>query len=218
MLRADLHLHTQYSFDCLTPLDGVMAACVARGISCVAIADHATTDGAKRLRDLAPFQVIVAEEVLTPAGEIMGMFLSETVPSPLPVAEAVERIKAQGGLVCIPHPFDRLRGGSALQKPALLAIMQHVDIVEGFNARSLTPGVNARAQELGRKYGKPLSAGSDAHAAAEIGAAYVEIAEFTDPQGFLAALRAGKIVGHLSNPLVRVATRLSRRPARPARG
>ena len=109
MLKADFHIHTRYSMDCNTPLDKLIERCIERGVNCVAIADHGTAEGALKLKEMAPFKIIIAEEILTPEGEIMGMFLQETIASGLSVEETLSRIKAQDGLVCIPHPFDRFR-------------------------------------------------------------------------------------------------------------
>ena len=202
MLRADLHVHTKHSFDCSTSFEEIIERCGLRGITCVAIADHATAEGALKLREIAPFRVIVAEEVLTPWGEVMGMFLKESIPSPLSVQETLARIRDQEGLVCIPHPFDTLRGTSAFRDDRLEEVLPLVNVIEVFNSRSLMPGANARARRLAREHGIAGSAGSDAHTPAEIGNSYVEISDFDGPQQFLKALAAGKIVGRRSNPAV----------------
>jgi len=205
MLKADLHIHTNYSFDCHTSIDEVITACLKRGINCIAVADHATAEGGLMLKQKAPFQVIVAEEVLTPLGEIMGMFLKETIPSPNSVDETIARIRDQGGLVCIPHPFDRLRP-SAFRKNDLLPILPMVDVIEAFNSRSLMPGALSRSQRLAQTYGKPASAGSDAHTPQEIGNAYVEMPEFNGPKDFLKSLARGRIVGRKAGLVVHFAS------------
>jgi len=205
MLKADLHIHTNYSFDCHTSLDDVIASCLKRGINCVAIADHATAEGGLILKQKAPFHVIVAEEVLTPSGEIMGMFLKETIPSPNSVDETIARIRDQGGLVCIPHPFDRLRP-SAFRRSDLLPILPKVDVIETFNSRSLMPGASSRSRRLAQTYGKPASAGSDAHTPGEIGNAYVEMPEFNGPGDFLKSLARGRIVGRKAGLVVHFAS------------
>jgi predicted metal-dependent phosphoesterase TrpH len=201
MLKADLHIHTCYSMDCDTSLEQVIAQCTKLGIECVAIADHGTIQGALKLKEIAPFKVIVAEEILTPSGEIMGMFLTEEIPSNISSDEAIARIREQNGLICIPHPYDRFRI-SALKGKALENIVPFADIIEVFNARTLTPGCTKKAQKLVIKHGKLASAGSDAHSPNEIGIAYVEIPEFNDKAGFLQSLAQGKIVGNKASPLV----------------
>ena len=171
------------------------------GINCIAIADHGTAEGALKLQAMAPFQVIVAEEVITPHGEIMGMFLKETIPSWMSVEQVISRIKAQGGLVCIPHPFDTFRR-SALDSRMLGKIVDQIDVLEVFNARAILLRDSTRAQAFARKHGLPGSAGSDAHTPGEIGKAYVEMPEFDGPDDFLQALAKGTIVGERSNPLI----------------
>ena len=182
-------------------LDQVISRCLETGINCIAIADHGTAEGALKMQDIAPFPVIVAEEILTPHGEIMGMFLKETIPSGLSVEQTISRIKAQGGLVCIPHPYDRLRR-SALSNRLPEELAEQIDVVEVFNARSLFPWASAKARMLAEKYSILKSAGSDAHTPQEIGNAYVEMPEFNGKDDFLKALAAGKIFGRRTNPLV----------------
>ena len=201
MLKADFHIHTNYSFDCnLTP-ERIIDRCLEVGINCLAIADHDSIEGALEVQGLAPFPVIVAAEILTPQGEIIGMFLKKLVPSGLPIAEAIAQIKAQDALVCLPHPFDLFRG-LRLDSQSLAALAKQIDIVEVFNARSTFRGSTTRAQSFASKYGIPTTAGSDAHTANEIGSTYIEMPEFNDKDDFLQALRKGKIHSHRSNFLV----------------
>lgn len=200
MLKADLHVHTGYSMDCGTSLEQVIDRCRQTGINCVAIADHGTIEGAAKLQKIAPFRVIVAEEILTPHGEVMGMFLKETVPSGLSLEQAIQRIRAQGGLVCVPHPFDTIRQ-SALTNLGLEGLAGQIDAIEVFNSRSLLPGGAARARAFAEKYAIPKTAGSDAHTAREIGNAYVEMPEFNGAEDFIGALVRGRILGHRTNPL-----------------
>lgn len=208
-MKADLHIHTCYSMDCATSPEQIVARCLKTGINCIAITDHGTTAGALRLKEIAPFPVIIGEEILTPFGEIMGLFLSKEITSKISPEEAVSQIKSQNGLVCIPHPFDRLRP-SALKNHILEELLPQVDIIEAFNSRSLSPNSNSRAWQLAQKYGLAASAGSDAHTVSEIGNAYVEMPEFNNKDEFLQSLTQGKIFGHRTNPLVHVASTWSR--------
>jgi len=200
LLKADLHIHTEYSMDCNMPLEQVISRCLEKGINCIAIADHGTAEGALKMQDIAPFRVIVAEEILTPHGEIMGMFLKESIPSGLSAEQTISQIKAQGGLVCIPHPFDIFRQ-SALNGRMLEELVEQIDVIEVFNARSPFLRSSSKAQTFAQKYGIPGSAGSDAHTRYEIGNAYVEMPEFNGRDDFLQALAKGKISGHKTNPL-----------------
>lgn len=200
MLKADFHIHTEYSMDCSMPLATVMERCRELGINCVAIADHGTVEGALEMQRLAPFTVIVAEEILTPHGELMGMFLKETVPSGLSVEQTIAQIRAQGGIVCVPHAFDTFRP-SALSEKVIEEIAREIEVVEVFNARSLLHRSSEKALAFADKYSIVRSAGSDAHTPGEIGNAYVEMPEFEGRDDFLQALAKGKIVGHRTNPL-----------------
>jgi predicted metal-dependent phosphoesterase TrpH len=108
-LRADFHMHTHYSKDCTTSPKRLVARCLRVGLGCIAVTDHNTIRGGMEVAEIAPFPVIVASEVKTTHGEITGLFLTEEIPRGLSPMETVERIKAQGGLVSIPHPFDKVR-------------------------------------------------------------------------------------------------------------
>jgi predicted metal-dependent phosphoesterase TrpH len=205
LLKADLHVHTEYSLDCGTPLEKIVGRCIEKGINCVAISDHGTAEGALKLKETAPFTIIVSEEILTQHGEIMGMFLEKTIPSGLSVAETISRIKAQGGLVSIPHPFDIFRQ-SALRNHILEEIADQIDIIEVFNSRSLPPQQTAKARTFASKHGIIQGAGSDAHTLREIGNAYVEMPEFKGKDDFLKALAKGIIYGHTTNPFIHFAS------------
>jgi predicted metal-dependent phosphoesterase TrpH len=201
MFKADLHIHSNYSFDCGNTLDGIIKCCLKKGINCIAISDHGTAEGALKMKQLAPFKVIVAEEILTPFGEVMGMFLKETIPTNIPVEEAISRIKEQDGIVCIPHPFDKYNR-SGLGKKVLERYIKDIDVIEAFNSRSPLPWNSSQSRLFAERYGKAKSAGSDSHTLAEIGSTFVEMPKFEGKEDFLDALRQGRIHGHMANPLV----------------
>jgi predicted metal-dependent phosphoesterase TrpH len=201
MLKADLHVHTCYSPDSDNSLDDIIRQCLKIGIDCLAICDHGTTEGALKLQAIAPFKIIVAEEILTPHGEIMGMFLKETIPSLITPLEAIQRIREQDGLVCIPHPFDRFRS-SAFQGINLEAIKEDIDIIEVHNARTLPFQNRKQALEYALKNNFRQSAGSDAHSIFEIGVSLIEMPDFNGKDDFLTALEQGKITKRSSSPLV----------------
>lgn len=191
--------------DCDTPLEKIIDRCLEVGMDCVAIADHDAIEGALKMQDTAPFRIIAAEEILTPHGEIMGFFLKERIPSGVSVEEAISQIKAQDGLVCLPHPFDTFRG-LRLNSTRLEELVEKIDIIEVLNARSPFSSPETKARTFARKHAIPQSAGSDAHSLAEIGNAYVEMPEFEGKDDFLQALKEGKIHGHRSSPLVHFGT------------
>ncbi len=201
MLRADLHIHTNRSPDSIITPEKLVERCLQRGIDCVAVAEHNNIEGALAVQGIASFKVIIAEEVKTSEGELMGLFLREPISPGLSPEETVRRIKEQDGLVCLPHPFDRLRR-EPLRRAARERILPELDIIEAFNSRTTFAADNARARRLAEELGLPMSAGSDAHSPGEIGNAYVEMPDFETPQQFLEALRQGKITGRRSIPLV----------------
>jgi predicted metal-dependent phosphoesterase TrpH len=189
-INVDLHIHSSYSRDSLTSLEEIIATAQQRGLGALAILDHNTIAGGLALREIAPFPVIVGEEVMTTAGEIAGLFLSKEIPKGLSPQETVARIHEQGGLVYVPHPFDSLRK-SRLEKSALMAILDEVDILEVLNARVVRPADNERARLFAEAHGLPGAAGSDAHAPVEIASAYVEMAPFEGSDSFLRSLAQG---------------------------
>ncbi len=203
-LRVDLHIHTRASFDCLSDYKDVVATARKRGLDRIAITDHNEIEGAFRTRDLAPDLVIVGEEVKTAEGvDVSGLFLSERIPQHTPAVETVQAIREQGGLVYVPHPFARGKGGGGRILPVIEA---WVDVVEIFNARIHEPELNEKARRWAEERGFPGGAGSDAHTLREIGRGVIEVPAFTDNTSFLAALRAGKIAGSTSSRFVHLAS------------
>jgi predicted metal-dependent phosphoesterase TrpH len=196
--------------DCSTKLEDIVNRCRMKGIDCVNICDHDAVRGGVELKAMAPFKVIVSEEILTPHGEIMGMFLKERIPSGVSVEEAFDRIKEQGGLVCIPHPFDTYRG-LKMEMSELEKLASRIDVIEAFNARSHLLRCYSDAKAFAGRHDIPVTAGSDSHSAGEIGSTFVEMPDFSGPKDFLAALKLGILhkqkagVGvHLNSTLARI--------------
>ncbi|MDD5094264.1 MAG: PHP-associated domain-containing protein [Dehalococcoidia bacterium] len=216
-MKTDLHVHTCYSPDSNASLEGIILQCRKLGIDCLAITDHNTIDGAFAMQKMAPFPVIIGEEVMSLDGEIIGYFLKELIPGGLPAEEVIDRIKRQGGLVCIPHPFDGF-GRHPLSDSKRQALLSQIDIVEVFNARSLTLKCSEKARSFSRDTGLLASAGSDAHAPRELGKAYVEMPEFDGPAQFKLALSQGTIVGRLNGIKDHFLTTLGALPKRVRNG
>ena len=167
------------------------------GLDGIAITDHNSTAGAVEVSRLAPFPVIIGEEIKTSQGEIIGLFLQETIAPGQSPQETISAIRAQNGLVYIPHPLDRVRR-SPLRRAALDAILDQVDLIETFNARVTLPRDNAEAARLAQEHGLPGGGGSDAHSAGEIGRAYIELPAFSGPESFRQQLGQAQVRGRLS--------------------
>jgi hypothetical protein len=184
----------------ITP-QALVKCCRKKGIDCIAVTDHNTMDGVAAVQRIAQFRVIAAEEIKTTEGEVIGYFLREPIPPRLSPEETVARIKAQGGLVAVPHPFDRLRR-EPLREAALLRVLPQIDIIEALNARVTVSSDNRSAADFAAEHDLACSAGSDAHSLLEVGTAYVEMPEFDSPEQFLASLRESTLCGGRSVPLV----------------
>ncbi len=208
----DLHCHTSASFDCLASPGDVVRAAARRGLTHIAITDHDRIEGALRGRDAAPdgLTVIVGEEVRTADGDLIAVFLERAVRPGRPARQTIEEVRAQGGLVGIPHPFDRHRG-SLLKNPGLEAVGPLVDWVEAHNARVLGGGGNARAAAFARELGLPGVAVSDAHSVLEVGVAYTILdGDPSTAEGLLACLPTADIVPGRASYVVRLLTPLAK--------
>lgn len=208
LIRADLHNHTHFSPDSILTPKRFVAQAVRRDLNCIAVTDHNTVRGVAAVQEAAAasgLRVIAGEEIRTAEGEVLGLFLTEPVPRGLPAAETIDRIKQQGGLAGVPHPYDYLRSG--LDPDAMLRLVERIDFIEGLNARMVFSAHNDKAVDFATAHGLPVSAASDAHSRWEVGRAYVEMPDFTGPPDFLDALRQGRLRGGLSTPLVHMLSR-----------
>jgi predicted metal-dependent phosphoesterase TrpH len=196
LIEVDLHMHTDHSPDCATPVDVLLQTARDRGLGAIAITDHNEVSGALEARRIAAemgdIKVIVAEEVKTAEqGEVIGLFLEEKIPKGLTMAETIAAIRAQGGLVYVPHPFDRFH--SVPDYEHLLDIVEEIDILEVFNPRVAVTAFNEEAERFARKYRIVPGAGSDSHVAQGLGSVRVRIHDFDGPAEFLEAMRDADI-------------------------
>jgi predicted metal-dependent phosphoesterase TrpH len=206
LITVELHCHTYRSKDSLMMPSRLLEICSKRGIDRIAITDHNTIDGASETRALAPERVIVGEEIMTDRGELLGYYLSEWIQPGLSPQETIERLREQGAVISVAHPFDSVRKGSWAEDD-LRSILPLVDAIEIFNARAWTKGANDRAQALADEAGIPGTAGSDAHAPIEIGRATMRMPDFGGPDEMRAALRSAEIAARRSSPLVHFLSR-----------
>lgn len=193
----DLHLHTSASYDCLSEPREVVEAAREAGLDRIAVTDHNEIEGALAARSLEAELVIVGEEVRTAEGlDLIGLFLHRRIAPGATFRETAEAIRAQGGVVYLPHPFDGRRG---TDEGFLEEVADCVDVVEGFNARVHDAGANRRARAWAERRGLPVGAGSDAHLLAEIGRGRVRLPPFReDPRELLEALARGRLEGRPS--------------------
>jgi predicted metal-dependent phosphoesterase TrpH len=195
--KVDLHVHTCYSSDSLTQLPALVRACRRRGLQKIAITDHNTIAGALEARELAPDLIIVGQEIDTTLGELIAYYMREPVPPDLPPKEAIARLKEQGAVIGVSHPFESLRS-SALARGALSDIIDEVEALEVFNSRCLLQGDNRRASEWAERHGKLATAGSDAHTLWEVGRGYVALPPFEGAEEFRRSLAQGQPGGRPS--------------------
>jgi len=207
----DLHSHSKGSFDSLASPKAMMKAAVDRGLTHLAITDHDRIDVALEARTAAPdgLTVIVGEEVKTRDGDLICVFLEHAIPPGLSAMETIAAARAQGGLVGIPHPFDRTRG-SLLRDAAMASLAPHVDWVEAHNARVIGHG-NEDASAFALEHGLPGVAASDAHSVMEIGVAYIAVdGDPSTPAGLLAALEHLEVVPGRATYFVRLWTPMAK--------
>ncbi len=194
LIDVDLHMHTDHSYDCATPVEVLLAEARARGLGAIAITDHNEVSGALEARAKADgVTVIVGEEVKTAEqGEVIGLFIEEKIPRGLTLAETIAEIKRQGGLVYVPHPFDRMH--SVPDYEHLLGVIDDVDAIEVFNPRIAITEFNEEAVRFAAKYRIPAGAGSDAHVPQGLGSVRIRMRDFDGPQEFLQSLRDADII------------------------
>lgn len=178
-LLTDFHTHTIYSPDSLMTSGKLVETAQRKGIDRVVVTDHNTIEGALEAAIQAPELIIVGEEIDTTDGEILAIFVSNEIEPGLPPMDVIQRLRAQDAFISISHPFDPTRKGG-WRVEALLEIVPYIDAIETFNARSLFPWYNWRADRFAREHELPATYGSDAHAAFELGRGSLWVPYFED--------------------------------------
>jgi PHP-associated/Glycosyltransferase Family 4 len=195
-ITIDLHLHTDWSHDCSIPAADLVDHAELIGLGGIAVTDHNVFGGALEAQELAADRdlvVIPGEEVKTDhQGEVIGLFLEEEIPRGMSFADTIAAIREQGGLVYLPHPFDRLH---SIPDPATLhRHLAEIDVFEVYNARLLRDSFNDEALRFARKYRLLQGAGSDAHVLQGVGTGAVRMRRFDGPEEFLLSLRTAEIL------------------------
>jgi predicted metal-dependent phosphoesterase TrpH len=212
---ADLHTHSRASFDALASPESLIRTAAARGLTHVAITDHDRIHGALAARDraatLAPdLTVIVGEEVRTADGDLICLFLERAIPPGLSVEDTIAAARAQGGLVGVPHPFDRFRG-SLLRDARMERLAPLVDWIETHNSRIVGGAGNQRAAEFAVAHGLPGIAVSDAHSSLEVGVSYTILdGDPSTAAGLLAALPSASLVTGRASFYIRLLTPIAK--------
>ncbi|HZC13898.1 MAG TPA: PHP domain-containing protein, partial [Thermoleophilaceae bacterium] len=193
-IHVDLHMHTDHSPDCATPVGTLLDTATRVGLGAIAITDHNEISGALEARELANgIKVIVAEEVKTAdQGEVIGLFIEEKIPRGMTLQETIAEIRRQGGLVYVPHPFDRMHAVPDYEH--LLEVVSDIDAIEVFNPRVAFSAFNEEAARFAAKYRIVAGAGSDSHVVQGLGSVKIKMRDFDGPEEFLASLRDADIV------------------------
>ena len=194
-ILCDLHLHTAHSYDCSIAVPDLLDYAEAQELGALAITDHNVFSGALEALELAQdrkITVIPGEEVMTQAGEVIGLFLTDEIPPGMTMAETLEAIRGQGGLVYMPHPFDRLH--TIPDAATLHSHLGEIDVLEVYNARLLFEGFNDEAFRFAQKYNLTMGAGSDAHVLQGVGTGLVRMRAFRSPEECLLNLRTAEIL------------------------
>lgn len=188
MLRFDLHVHTNYSADGLSTVEEVLKAAAAAGLDGVAITDHNTTAGARYALEVAQGMpgvlVIPGEEVTTRAGHLIVLGITQDITPGMSVEDTIKEAKKLGGIIVVPHPYNRPRHG--------ISIPAGADAVEVYNSRFIFGFHNRIAKRKARKLALPEVSGSDAHIASLVGSAVTCIKAKKDLKDVLEAIKNGK--------------------------
>jgi DNA polymerase III alpha subunit len=211
-IRADFHIHTNHSPDSRLNPRSLVKLCERRNINLIAITDHNTINGALETRDLASFEVIIGEEILSSDGEIIGLYLEKPITKHLSARETINQIKDQGGIVQIPHPFDRFRSNH-IDIKSLIEILPDVDIFEVFNARTTLNQDIRKSVQFFQKHQEQHNLRrigvTDTHNSYEIGKTYNILPSFNDQTQLLDALNHNEIIGKKTTPFIHFETRYS---------
>ena len=214
-IQAIIHCHSAFSPDSNLSLERIINLCQAHRIDAIALTDHNEITGALALQNMAPpdLKVIIGEEVTSREGHIIGLFLDKKIPPGLSIEETIYAIRQQGGVVLLPHPFDRIRKGS-VGIPVTQRIKDKIDFIETFNARCLLKSDNTKAQLFAKEHNLASYAGSDGHFASEYINAIATMDDFTTKETFITSLKQATFttrpagwVAHLRSQQVKRFTR-----------
>lgn len=191
MIAVDFHTHSSAS------PDGSISAAqykrlLQRKLQCIAVTDHDTIDGALALQREIGDAIIVGQEITTAQGELIGLFLQTAIPAGLSAAETAKQIKAQGGVVYVPHPFETVRKGVSVE--VLDEIAKLVDVIEVCNGRAVFQNKGQQAKAWAEAHNIAQASASDAHGLHGLGRTYTLLHDFPTATTLAGLLRESTLV------------------------
>jgi predicted metal-dependent phosphoesterase TrpH len=212
---ADFHIHTRFSRDSILTEEKFIEKAIERGLTHVCVTNHNNVEGAIAVRDKVAelgladqLTVILGEEVSTADGEVVGVFLTKTIPRGLSANETADEIHRQGGLVSIPHPFDPFRGSHIKEGPLRnLAETGKIDMIEVFNCRITFQRHNQEAAEFAKRHGIPGIAASDSHSSFEVAMAFNAMPAFDSAEELKGSLADNDWHASRSSVFIHMTTR-----------
>jgi len=184
-MKIDLHIHSKHSICSNLDLKSISKYAKLKGLDGIAITDHGTVNGYKKLQELAGDLIIVPGiEIATAAGDLIALFVREPIKPGLSLRDTTDRIHWLGGLVIVPHPFDRYRKSVGDKINEITA-----DAIEVYNSRNIYKKANQMALKFAKEKGIVAVAGSDAHFKEEIGVAGI----ITETDDIFECIRTGRV-------------------------
>lgn len=198
-VKVCLHNHTFRSRNSINTLEDFKKAFDESRVDKIAITDHDYVNEAKILQNyFGEERIIIGEEISTKDGDVIGLFLKRFVTSGLPAERAMQLIKAQGGVVYVPHPYGR----KGLKEPLINDLKNDMDVIEIHNswlfrhiAKPFTSNdLNKKAEEWAHENEMLMAASSDSHYSTDIGSSYTLMEDFSDQKEFLENLKGAEFV------------------------
>lgn len=200
-MKLEVHVHTKKSKDSLMPFWLLYLKCRVQNIKWIAITEHNNIDGGIEFKKFCKkhgdhIRVIVGEEIFTNKGEIIGLYLTESIQPGLSPEETITQIKAQHGVVYVPHPYDEMRKKTVLEESEINKYQADIDCIEIHNGRNISDRYGEIQQNMSKKYNIRPIVGSDAHTIWEIGRNYLLVEneyDLCDKEKFLQAIEEASI-------------------------
>lgn len=191
-MKIEMHIHTRYSKDSMLSLNLLYIICRIKKVSCIAITDHNTIKGAVKFKEKfhdKGIKVIIGEEIMTTEGEIAGLFLKNEIKRNMSPDDTINEIIRQGGLVYIPHPYDKKRNKTVLRLESIERNREKITFIECHNGRNISEDYSLKQNEIAERLNLTKVIGSDAHTMIELGRNYMIVPEFNDRDTFINAVK-----------------------------